>query len=156
MGQIINWLRRSEDFAFLVLDFGTPFDDLEQDFPTDLTIDSLKNYINDVTVSAGLEYQHFVLLGGGITVDSLKELIQLRFEKFSENHKPYIWKRVSFYSDEGKKPIVDVLVDVDDDGRAMIFHNLKNTSLDPYGNLELVASFLGDPYSEAYPFLGNK
>lgn len=152
MGQIINWLRRPEEFAFLVLDFGTNFDQLQDEFPPELKTNTLKKYL-DVFTS---QNQHFVLLGGNVTVKSLKELLKTRFDKFSEAHIPYIWKSISFDSSEDKRPTIDVLVDDDDDGRAMIFHSIKNTSLDPYGDLKLVANFLGEQYASAYSFLGKK
>ena len=119
MSQIINWLRKStDDFAYMILDFGTDFEVLEQEYPKN--IDDLKEYVNNYATGT----PHLVALDEKVTLEELKEVIQKRYLTDSGQYAPYVWKPLGDLK-------IDVLVDSDNDGRAMVFQNIKDTPFAP-------------------------
>lgn len=142
MSQIINWLRKSSvDFAYMILDFGTDFDVLEQEYPKN--IDDLKEYVNNYATGT----PHLVALDEKVTLEELKEVIQKRYLTDSGQYAPYVWKPLGDLK-------IDVLVDSDNDGRAMVFQNIKDTPFAP--NMENTCKNLGSEYLDAYRSLQKK
>ena len=143
MSQIINWLRKSSsvDFVYIILDFGTDFEVLEEEYPED--IDDLKGYVNNYATGT----HHLVALNEKVTLEELKEVIHKRYLTDSGQYAPYVWKPLG-----GLK--IDVLVDSDNDGRAMVFQNVKDT---PFAHdMENTCKNLGGDYLDAYHSLQKK
>ena len=141
MSQIINWLRKpSTDFAYLILDFGTGYENMEEEWPSNP--EKLEDWLD--TYATG--EPHLVPLTKEVTIPELKEVVKKRFEVDSSQHGPYQWKSI--------RPGVDVLTDDDDDGRAVIFHTTKNTPFAP--NMGNISANLGSTYGDAYRSLQKK
>lgn len=139
MSQIINWLRQSTtDFAYIVLDFGTGFEYLKEEWPTN------PNKLDEWLDNYATGTRNLVPLTKEVTIPKLKEVIKKRFEVDSSQHGPYQWKSISSE--------VDVLTDDDDDGRAIIFHSTNNTPFAP--NMENTCANLGSTYLDAYNNFG--
>ena len=139
MSQIINWLRKSSaDFAYAVLDFGTSISQLEEEYPASKTREELEKYLN--TYASGS--RHAVALTKNVTLEELKEVIQKRYEVESSDYGPYEWQPL--------KDKVDVLVDRDNDGRALLFHQWFLPTM------ESVCETFGNDYVRAYSSIQKK
>lgn len=146
MSQIINWLREpSTDFAYIILDFGTEFQVLEKEYPKN--IDDFEGYVNNYATGT----PHLVPLNKKVTLEKLKEVIQKRYLTDSSEYAPYVWKPLG-----GLK--IDVLVDKDGDGRAMVFQDVRDTPFAPgvSEDMENTCANLGSTYVEAYHSLQKK